>query len=224
MPATPAIARLGTFSLLLLLMQLISLPAARAQYSGPYLEFQAGGYLPDVVEADDSQGSFNLEFASGFSGGAVLGYELEPASPLGNGRLELAYNYLSTSLDKSEFSSGTVPASGDLTVQTLLFNIWGAYRNPSRWTPYYGGGLGLGRMTADRLSVTGQPLSDDSGYGLAYQLGLGVDWGLTEKLWLDLGYRFLGVDDVDLAEAAGDTFQAHFHGHSLVLGLRFGFF
>lgn len=204
------------------LLLICCLPA-RAQFVGPYLQLQAGGFLPDVVEADALSGTFNLEFGDGLNAAAAVGYELDPSRNLGKGRIELAYGYLAVPLENVEFSDGTAPAGGDLIVQLLLFNIWGNYRTASRWTPYYGGGLGLGRVDADGLEVTGEPLVDDQSYGLAYQLGLGIDYQLSGQSWLDLGYRYLGVANLEFKGAAGGDFEAHLHGHSLLLGLRFGF-
>jgi len=223
MPKFYALLRTVGVVALVVMLSLLDAAAVQADYIGPYLQFQAGGYLPDVAKADDPQGTFNLEFDTGYVAGVAVGYELDPTKGLGQGRVEVAYSYLSTSVDKVEFADGKIPSTGDLTLQTLLCNVWGVYRNTSRWTPYYGGGLGLGWVQVDELKVSGQLLSDDDAYGLAYQLGLGVDYALQDQFWLDMGYRFQGVWDVDFAETGGSSFSANIHGHSLVLGLRIGF-
>lgn len=210
------------FLLPLLLLVALATPA-RAQFIGPYLELQGGGTLPDTMVARDGLGTFNLELDKASLVGAAAGYALNPDWGLGEGRLELAYGYQTLSLSKAEFADGKVTASGDLVVQTLMLNAWAQYPAQSGWSPYLGAGVGAGLVQADRLQVTGQPLSDDDALGLAYQFGLGLDYALTRRLWLDLGYRFQGVALLEFAEVGGRQIRTQLHGHSLLLGLRVGF-
>jgi len=194
-----------------------------AQNPGPYLGIYVGGQFLAPSESSDSLGSFNLEYKAAPSGSVVLGWELEPGSDIGEGRVELEYTRRSNRLDQAEFSDGKVAADGDITADTLLLNTFGVYRSSSVWTPYLGVGLGIARITAADLSVTGQPLSDDDALVFAYQFGFGTDIALTESLILDLGYRLLSTSKAKLKEANGEEFKLEYLSHSAMLGLRLSF-
>lgn len=194
-----------------------------AQNPGPYLGVFVGGQLLSVAESEDSLGTFNLEYQPAPSGSVVLGWELEPGSNIGEGRVELEYTHRSNSLDQAEFSEEKVEGDGELNADSLLVNAFGVYRTASPWTPYFGAGLGVARITAKDLTVTGQPLSDDDALVFAYQFGAGVDVALTPSLILDLGYRFFSTTKPELQEANGEEFETAYLSHSAMIGLRLSF-
>lgn len=196
---------------------------AWAQHSGPYLGLFVGGQLLSPAESEDSLGTFNLEYQPAPSGSIVLGWELEPGSRIGEGRVELEYTRRSNRLDEAEFSEGTVKGNGDLTVDSLLVNTFGVYRSASRLTPYFGAGIGVARVTATDLTVSGQPLSDDEVLVLAYQFGAGFEVELTHSLVFDLSYRLFNGANVKLTEANGDEVRTEYLSHSAMVGLRLGF-
>lgn len=196
---------------------------AWAQHSGPYLGVFVGGQLLSPAESEDSLGTFNLEYRPAPSGSVVLGWELEPGSNIGEGRVELEYTRRSNRLDEVEFNDGKVKADGDLTVDSLLFNTFGVYRSSSSLTPYFGAGIGVARITAADLTVTGQPLIDDDALVLAYQFGAGFEIELTQFLSLDLGYRLFSSAKAKLTEANGDEVKTEYLSHSAMVGLRLGF-
>ena len=194
-----------------------------AQTPGPYLGLFVGGQLLAPAKGEDSLGTFKLESKAAPSASVVLGWELEPGSQIGEGRIELEYTRRSNSIDEAEFSDGTVPAKGDLIADSLLVNFFGVYRNSSVWTPYGGAGLGIAKISAADLTVTGQPLTDDEALVFAYQLGCGVDVALSEKLTLDFGYRFFSSSKAEFSETNGEKFDLSYLSHSAMVGLRLGF-
>jgi opacity protein-like surface antigen len=206
----------------LLLPLLICVPA-RAQHTGPYVGAYLGGSTLLAAKSSDDQGSFNLNYDPGLMGSAVLGWDLVPGSPVGEGRVELEYSRRSNRLDKVGFVEGKFKGDGNLTVDSLLINTFGVLRRDSRFTPYAGIGIGAARIAADGLKVDGQPLSSDETFVFAYQAGGGVDFELTNTLWLDLGYRFFGVIPPKLTESNGHTFNTQYYSHNIILGLRLGF-
>lgn len=194
-----------------------------AQNSGPYVGVFIGGQLLTPAKSDDNQGTFNLEYEPAPSGSFVLGWELEPGSSIGEGRVELEYTHRSNSLDQAEFSDGKVDGDGDLTADSLLVNSFLVNRTTSSWTPYLGAGFGVARITAKDLTVTGQPLSDDDALVFAYQFGAGVDVALTQSLTLDLAYRLFSTSKAELQEANGEEFKTAYLSHSAMIGLRLSF-
>jgi len=196
---------------------------AWAQHFGPYLGVFVGGQLLSPAESEDSLGTFNLEYRPAPSGSVVLGWELEPGSSIGEGRVELEYTRRSNRLDQAEFSEGEVKGDGDLIADSLLVNTFGVYRTASRLTPYLGAGIGVARIAAADLTVTGQPLSNDDAVVLAYQFGTGFEVELTRSLTLDLGYRFFSSARAKFTKADGDDFKTAYRSHSAMVGLRLGF-
>lgn len=196
---------------------------AWAEHAGPYAGIFLGGNALMPAKASDSK-DFGLKFDPGLMGSAVLGWDFEPGNPVGEGRIELEYSHRTNRLDKAKYSEGSVPASGNVTADSLLFSFYGVFHEAGRsWSPYMGAGLGAARIEASDLQVTGKPLSADSAFVFAYQGGVGIDYALTDRLNLDLGYRFFGGMRPKFSEADGTPFRMSYYNHSVVLGLRVGF-
>lgn len=201
---------------------LFSAPA-RAQHSGPYIGGFVGGGALMNAKGSDSQGDSRLSFKPALMEGGVVGWDLEPDSVLGEGRIELEYSRRGNTLDKVTFAEGSVPAGGTLTSDSLLLNCIGVFHDDTIWAPYLGLGAGAARIKADNLTVTGQALSNDSAIVFAYQVQAGFDIALTNHFSLDLGYRFFSTIRPAFTESNGRTFKMDYLNHSAVLGLRVGF-
>jgi opacity protein-like surface antigen len=77
---------------------------------------------------------------------------------------------------------------GDLYQIPLLVNgIWNIQTH-SAFTPYLGGGVGGAAL---KLDIT--DFGSDTAFTFAYQAIAGVKYALSEKLQLDLAYRFFGT-------------------------------
>lgn len=209
--------------LLLFVFFLVLPPSVWAQHTGPYLGVSVGGQFLSVAKNEDSQGSFNLEYLPAPSASVILGWDLETGSPLGEGRVELEYTRRSNSLDQAEFTEGKVKGAGDLTADSLLTNSFTVFKNDSICTPYVGIGLGVARISAENLTVTGVPLVNDDTLIFAYQFGAGIDIELTRSLTLDLGYRFFSGTKAKFKKTNGDEIETQYLSHSAMLGLRYGF-
>lgn len=209
--------------LIALCLPLLFCTPALAQHTGFYAGAYLGGSVLPTASCSDNLGSFNLSYDPGLMGSVVAGYDLKPGSSVGEGRVELEYSRRSNKLDKAGYLEGKAPGDGNMTVDSLLLNTFGVYRSDSPWTPYFGAGIGAARIAADGLKVTGKLLSNDDTVVFAYQLGGGIDFALTQTLWLDLGYRFFGTTSPKLAEADGQTFKTEYYSHNIIFGVRLGF-
>jgi opacity protein-like surface antigen len=195
----------------------------KAQHTGPYVGAFLGGNALMSAKSSDDLGDFNLKFNPALLGSAVLGWDFEPGNPVGEGRVELEYTRRSNPLDQVKFVEGSFKGGGNVTADSLLLNAFGVYHSDSRWSPYFGFGIGAARIEASDLTVTGQPLSTGSAVVFAYQLGAGVDVALTDHLNLDLGYRLFSCARPKFTESNGHKFEMDYLSHSVVLGLRVGF-
>lgn len=199
-------------------------PALARQQAGAYVEGYGGGNLVPSAKSSDNQGSFNMTFKPALQFGAVVGWEIGPDNLLGGeGRVELEYSHRNNRLDQVEFVEGKVPGGGGLTVDSLLLNSYYVYHDKSIWFPYFGIGAGAARIAADGMKVMGQPLSSDTDLVFAYQVGTGVDLAVTDRVTLDLGYRFFGCSQPKFGESNGQKFKIDYFSHSVIVGVRLGF-
>jgi opacity protein-like surface antigen len=204
-------------------MPLLLCGTALAQHSGPYVGAFVGGNSLATAKSTDDQGAFNLEFKPALQGSAVVGWDMEHNNTLGEGRVELEYSRRSNKIDQVGLLEGKFKGSGSLTMDSLLINGFAVFSDKTFWAPYFGIGIGVARIVADNLQVTGQPLSNDTALVFAYQVGAGLDLILTDYLSLDLGYRFLSSTKPKFKEINGRSFETEYFNHSAVFGFRVGF-
>lgn len=112
--------------------------------------------------------------------------------------------------------------SGSVTTAALLGNLWVDFDTGSGFTPYIGGGLGIGYVAAEAETAMGVAALDADGVGLAYQLGAGVKVDVADNVALDLGYRWKGVSAEISGEGTEDV-VAHVGSHVVQVGVTFGF-
>lgn len=196
---------------------------AMAQHSGPYVGAFLGGNTLMSAKSSDEQGTFSIKFDPALQGSVVFGLDFEPGNPVGEGRIELEYTRRSNKLDQVKFVEGSFKGSGNVTADSLLLNFFGVFHDDRRWAPYLGLGIGAARIEASNLQVTGQPLGSGSAFVFAYQAGTGLDFLLTDRLNLDIGYRFFGSVRPEFKEANGHKFKMDYYSHNAVVGLRWGF-
>jgi len=206
-----------------LCLPLVLCGPVKAQHSGPYVGAFIGGNALMNSEGSDDKGNFTLKFKPNLLGSVVAGWDFAPGNPVGEGRIELEYSRRSNSLDQVKFVEGSFKGGGKVTADSLLLNFFGVYRGDRPWSPYLGLGLGAARFEASDLQVNGQRLGNGSNVVFAYQLGAGVDFALTRRLSLDLGYRFFNSPSPKFTEVNGQKFTMEYFSHSAILGLRMGF-
>lgn len=136
---------------------------------------------------------------TGFLGGAALGFEI-----FENVRTELEFSYQRNGL--SDFSANGAfagqPFNTEASFQTatVLGNVWFDldFLGGDKIKPYVGGGVGLGVIDANLFDNLGAIQNIDvNGAVFAYQLGAGVNIGISERIDLGVGYRFRGFASTD---------------------------
>jgi opacity protein-like surface antigen len=93
---------------------------------------------------------------------------------------------------------GSTSATSATGGWSTTVNLWRDYDLTDRLTGYLGGGIGGGGYTFGvnqsfpvlDTTVTGT----GSVGGFAWQVGAGLGWAITERVTLDLGYRFFAVE------------------------------
>lgn len=184
---------------LLLASALIVLTALPALATERYFSVSSGVWLPHSTSTIGlSNQSIITSYSPGWSLGAAYGIALDSGLRIEN---ELTYRQ--------------AEAKGSNTDQWtlgLLVNFWWEGRNSTPITPYFVGGFGFGR---GRIASPG--IVDESGHGIAYQAGGGIDYRLYSSLDLDFGYRYFGIKDTSSGNGVG-SFNPE--GSSWTVGVR----
>ncbi len=179
------------------------------------------GKLAGDSEVNESYGG-GLGFGYGFSNGL---------------RFEAALGYRAGDLDATRLISGTLPGTtvnprGYAAVTDLMLNGIYDFNSDGTVQPYIGAGIGGARIkakVANRVTGTGSNLNARNGFsdeatGIAYQALAGIGFQMTERLALDLGYKFFVAEDLDFAGNHGRAgYTVDYQDHVASLGLRFQF-
>jgi opacity protein-like surface antigen len=189
--------------------------------TGWYFSVFAGAVWDGVNSTDDINGAgddLDVDSDMGWLLGAAVGTHLTDNV---RGEVELS----GTSRNSTSFSVNGGPdvdTDGTITTASLMGNVWLDLDTGSGFTPYIGGGLGIGFVSAtnDDLGL------DVDGVGIAYQVGAGVKFDVADNVALDLGYRFKGIN-ADLSGEFGggdvDDLSNTLGSHVVQVGVTFGF-
>jgi opacity protein-like surface antigen len=190
-----------------------------------YVTLFGGASFPNNVKTHNNGGGYDysLDLDTGFVVGGAVGWRINDVFRV-EGELSYA-RYKTGGYSYSGPSSGSNPASGNLSATYLLANVWADVAHFGNAKLYVGGGIGAAYVTADTL-FNNSPFGfgyGDGGWGFAGQLGAGVTYAVTQNIDLDLGYRFKAVSSVDFDDN-GDTFEnGKLYSHNLQLGVTLKF-
>lgn len=90
--------------------------------------------------------------------------------------------------------TGSIDATWN--VNTLFANAYWDFHNSSKFTPYIGGGLGMGFINSnyDIHGRNGESMSASSmNTVFAWNVGAGCSYAFTENVSADLAYRYVGL-------------------------------
>jgi opacity protein-like surface antigen len=132
------------------------------------------------------------------------------------------------------FADGTLLDRARIHSSTLM---WNAYADLGTWnglTPYLGAGLGVARtVLSHHVRVTEDPagqssferLSGRGEYGFAWALMAGFGYEILPGLTVDVGYRFLNLEDVKTRSFGFGSGLAveSLSAHEVRLGVRYMF-
>lgn len=202
----------------------MSPPPAGPSYQ-PYISLFAGAsFLNNVDTVFSSSGTpYTVKTNMGYLIGGAVGVDWNNMI-----RTEIELSHSAWTANSYNASGGAfVPASGNISATYLLGNVWLDIQTQSAFTPYVGGGVGVGWANAD-VSFNGGTGGYGSGVSsaLAYQLGAGVKFAISDQLDLDVGYRYKGLGNIDFNDRSGSGFLfngARLNSHNVQIGLTYRF-
>lgn len=175
----------------------LALSAQPAEAADPYVSGKVG--LAMLQDSDVEGFSSDREYDTGYFVGGALGLEQSIY------RVELEIGYQGNGLED---------AGGDVSILSFLGNGYLDFELPaSPIEPYVSAGLGFSSVDDD----SGVGTSDDTVF--TWQFGAGLAFDVAPAMKLDVGYRYLGANDADLAGGRDYSIDSH----NLLVGLRFGF-
>ncbi|WP_275784842.1 outer membrane protein [Pararhizobium gei] len=228
----------------------ISIAAAKAGGQGFYLRGDLG-YAPWTDEGDASLQlfdgdtfDFNADSSKPFSGSLGIGYQINDMV-----RADLTGDYFDGRFDGS--GQADIPCAGEAAGTSCAGDLRASYKavgvmangyvdlaTVAGLTPYVGAGLGVTQLRWDDVAlrtdcVTGtaacsgaapvdQAFDGETSWRLTYALMAGVSYDMTERLKLDVGYRYSKIGDGDMFARGGvDGRDDGLGRHELRAGLRF---
>lgn len=190
--------------------------------SGFYVSLFGGASFLNDVDTDYYGETYSVEAKTGYVLGGAIGAKIW--DPL-RAEVELSYaRWKGDELNRELGPDGGV--KGHIEAVYLLGNLWYDIQTDSGFTPYLGGGAGIGWADADTHFYDNAPFGyGDGEAGFAFQLGAGVKFDITENIGFDVGYRFKGILDVDFDDNDGNGIykKADLYSHNVQGGITFGF-
>lgn len=183
-----------------------------------------------------------------FGGSFAIGYDFNKQYDIPV-RTELEYSLFSkVKAEKhyplSQFIEGEM-LTDDQTykIQSLFLNLYWDIENSSRFTPYIGGGIGVGFIKTGfgrhhyNIDLSSPGYEEEDRYrdlgkrtetNFIWNLGVGVGYEINDNWVVDLGYRFVNLGSVTTATyVTPDSFTTtktdHLYQHQFSLGIRYTF-
>ena len=169
----------------------------------------------------------------------MLGGQLGLGYNFDNGfRLEGALGYRGGELNvPSDFGMGVTGVAsdphGNLQIADFMLNGFYDFNRAGKVQPYIGLGVGGARLNAkaSNLNVgTAGNWAAVNGFNetdttLAYQGLLGLGYKVSDRLTLDLGYKYFVADDLEFAgnPSDGTDYDGTYTDHVATVGLRWAF-
>jgi len=191
------------------------LSAAPAMAEGnPYVSGSVAVTIPGDVEYSNDD---LTKFKTGEAFNLALGYNFNPV------RAEIAVGYQLNAFDKEYIAADNETynygqaindnhlKNFNLKALTAMANCYYDIKTSTDVTPYVMGGMGIANLDS------GDGWVNDTDF--AWQLGAGVGIKASDKITVDIGYRYLksdGVKDVD-----GEDIK--WHSQSVLAGIRYDF-
>jgi opacity protein-like surface antigen len=160
--------------------------------SGPYFSFGAG-FSDNVWTGTDPLSGSTVDFEYDYSlvGVGALGYAwVPPDSPAGY-RLEFEGSYRRTEIDQVVESVGPtlLTAEGYLESIGAMANGYVDFNFGEKTVPYFGGGIGMARVSRRDFVVDGAQISNKYVHTGAWQLMVGVGFRLSPGTVIGLEFR-----------------------------------
>jgi outer membrane immunogenic protein len=189
------------------------LGAANAFAAAPYVSIGAGvSLLSDstIEGVNFEMNNTSVQYENGYMLRGAFGTALNKSF-----RLELEGFYTHNDTDSATLIGlANVEANkGGTTAMGMLVNGYYDINFGSRFVPFLSAGLGFANLNVDFLRNGSQ---DQNVF--AYTIGAGAAYAITDKINLELAYRYLKTEDTEF-----DNLSVSYGSHQIMFNTRFSF-
>jgi opacity protein-like surface antigen len=169
---------------------------------------------------DPSAVPIDFDLENGWTAGGGVG---QYSGLLGGSRFELEGSYTSNEVGQLHYANFILPADFRISTKSVMFNMLKEVPF-GKATGYFGGGVGYAwtSMVGDIDTIE----YDDTDGGFAWQLIMGIDIPITERLALFTQYRYLVLSESTFTTDFGDFSQTNEKdpaSHAVLVGARVSF-
>lgn len=178
----------------------------------PHVGFvdESGWYIAGHGGADFGDDFSGVSFDTGYNFSGAVGYDFGQIG-LANLRTEAEVGFLSSD------ANNIAPFTGSVDATYAFLNAYADFGKFNGFTPFIGGGVGYASVNGE-VSVPGFTVqANDKDF--AYNLTAGVSYDLTQRISLDVAYRYLAIPDVTFS-AFGGSVTDDVNIHQVNAGLR----
>jgi opacity protein-like surface antigen len=199
----------------------------------PYVSVFAGAGLPrDItgfaVGGSNTgvtlEGGLDKSYLIGGAFGANISDNVRLEAELSRSRMNASKTWHSYNSSGSTF---TTNVTGGLSATYLLANAWYDLPIEGKFRPYLGAGAGLGFIGSDIMVTPTVGIGDSVTPAIALQFGAGARFDVSDRVALDVGYRYKMIEDVSLpiinATNAANIEDVDFRSHNVQVGLTYKF-
>jgi len=162
--------------------------------------------------------------------GARVQYDASPAGFLdvgyafpNNFRAELEGGRRANGVNRVRDNSlPAIGVDGEIRTWSVMTNVLYDVPTGTRFTPYLGGGIGLGVVTGKLTDAAGNAIYDGGDTQFAFQGIVGAAYSLTDALSLTADYRYMGTTDATLSSGPTPVTQ-EVGNHTFTAGVRWSF-
>ncbi len=183
------------------------------------LYLQLGFGLTSAQDSGGPDSANDVEYDQGELYSLALGMHFGPAEP---GRLGFDLELEAIYGEQEIEARGGIVDPSDTSFAALMVNGLLDFSLSEQFALYGGAGIGIAGLDVDSVDDGVNTFEDDDKALFAWQLKGGARLRMTSHTSLNLGYRWLQIDDATLSDSVNDVdFDLESGLHVLELGLRF---
>jgi opacity protein-like surface antigen len=193
------------------------------RFSPWYVALRGGAVFADDTSFETLGTFVDTSYETGPFVAGAIGYQFHSGL-----RAEAELGYLTTSVDSQDVAGvGTFQddnVTGDTSAFFGLASVYYDLPLNGPIKPFVGAGIGAADVSFEDhgTSATGT-LLDESATAFAWHLTGGIDYEIRENVALEVGYRYLAVEDVDVTAFDGTPSSVDVADHIVFAGLRYRF-
>jgi len=193
--------------------------AAQAETRGFYIGGAGGADFANETKSSTGAGSNKLRYDIAPTGLVSVGYGF------GAFRAEIEGSYRDNDVSRSH-GAPLNGAGGHKQTWGVLVNGFYDINTGTHFTPYIGGGIGVGfvdaSLTGSRPAGSGVGLYKGTDTTLAYQGIVGVAYAINDRLSITTDYRYFATTDATI-KSGGAKWNVENSHHVVTAGLRWSF-